>query len=140
MNYFYDVFGWYVGTSGESGRSTSVAPSNTSTTNQEGQLRSNWTGRGWLDRPYVGRTPPVTATVPHEITKYQAMVYLNRQNQLTDLEVALNAAGGEILLRYNSVDGFKRDNSYLNDFLKNSQGMTDSEIDQWFIGANEIKE
>ncbi|MCP5244881.1 MAG: hypothetical protein H6937_02475 [Burkholderiales bacterium] len=140
MNYFYDVFGWYVGTSGESRRSTLVAPVNTSTSNQEGQLRSNWTGRAWVEMQYAQRTPPVHIDVPYEITKYQGVLYLSRQSQLTDLETALNTAGGEVLLAYKSAAGFRRDNPFLNDFLKNARGMTDSEIDQWFIGANKIKE
>lgn len=140
MNYFYDIFGWYIGTSGEGGRATRIAPANTSTSNQEGELRANWSGREWVDMAYTQRTPPVTAIVPYGITKYQAVVYLSRQGQLDSLETALEAAGGEILLRYQASDTFRRDNTYLVDFLKNIQGMTDAEIDQWFIGANEIKE
>lgn len=59
MAYLFDHFGWYSG-QGESRRSTNVAPTNTSTTTTPGELRSNWTGRNWVETPYFA---PAQATL-----------------------------------------------------------------------------
>lgn len=58
MNFEFDLFGWYEGTSEEPGlRTTTEAPANTSTSEAEGELRANWTGAEWVDVPYAA--PPV---------------------------------------------------------------------------------
>ena len=62
MNYF-DLYGWYTSTP-IAGRSTDVAPANTSETTTPGELRANFTGYVWVDLPYSA--PP--ATVPPEPT------------------------------------------------------------------------
>ena len=59
MAYLFDHFGWYTG-EGEGRRSTSVSPTNTSTTTNPGELRSNWTGREWAEVPYFA---PAQATL-----------------------------------------------------------------------------
>lgn len=51
MAFLFDNYGWYTG-EGEGKRSTNEVPSNTSMTTTPGQLRANWTGRGWVEVPY----------------------------------------------------------------------------------------
>lgn len=51
MASLFDIYGWYTG-EGNGKRSTNEAPSNTSMTTTPGQLRANWTGRGWVEVPY----------------------------------------------------------------------------------------
>ncbi len=64
MNFEFDLFGWYVGTSEEPGlRTTTEAPANTSTSETEGELRANWNGAVWVDVPYQ---PPVEPELPAE--------------------------------------------------------------------------
>lgn len=140
MSYYYDVFGWYVGESGIDGRCSGIQPYNTSVSNAIGELRSNWTGFEWIELPYVALVPPESSEpVPQYITKYQAELYLHRQGLLTGLKAAIAAASGETEIAYNATEGFKRDNEILNYFLKEVQGMTDSEIDNWFIEAFKVR-
>ena len=57
MRYQYDLYGWYAGPcSDNEQRSTDIAPDNTSQTTTPGELRSNWTGYEWVERPY--QPPP----------------------------------------------------------------------------------
>jgi len=140
MSYYYDGFGWYVGESGIDGRCTEDQPSNLSVSNAADELRSNWTGFDWIELPYVALVPPeLSEPVPQYITKYQAELYLNRQGLLTGLKAAIAVANGETEIAYNATEGFKRDNEILNYFLKDVQGMTDSEIDNWFIEAFKVR-
>lgn len=48
----FDLYGWYAG-EGEGARTTPLAPANTSQTTTPGELRANFTGHVWIDRPYV---------------------------------------------------------------------------------------
>ena len=140
MSYYYDIFGWYSGESGVDGRCTETQPSNQSVSNEAGAPRSNWTGFEWIELPYVVLVPPGSSTpVPQYITKYQAELYLHRQGLLSDLKSAIAIANGETEIAYNATEGFKRDNEILNYFLKEVRGMTDSEIDNWFIEAYKVR-
>jgi hypothetical protein len=140
MSYYYDAFGWYVGESGADGRCSEVQPVNASISNAVGELRSNWTGFEWIELPYAALVLPESSDpVPQYITKYQAELYLHRQGLLAGLKAAIATANGETEIAYNATEGFKRDNEILNYFLKDVQGMTDSEIDNWFIEAFKVR-
>ncbi|MBU1352090.1 MAG: hypothetical protein KKB95_09375 [Gammaproteobacteria bacterium] len=59
MNFEFDLWGWYVGTSGQPGlRTTATAPENLSTSDAPGALRANWTGVAWVYAAY--EVPPET--------------------------------------------------------------------------------
>lgn len=57
MTYTYDFYGWYCG-NGDTERSTNIAPSNLSTSQNVGDLRSNWTGHVWVEIPYIPPPSP----------------------------------------------------------------------------------
>ena len=55
--YKYNTYGWYAGQCDASEpRSTADAPGNTSQSTNQGEIRANWTGYEWVDRPY--QPPP----------------------------------------------------------------------------------
>lgn len=142
MKYFYDIFGWYIGNSNGNNvrRFTRVRPNNMSTSSEPGMLRSNWSGRIWIEKPYKHMAmSPNTINVPQYVTKKQAAIHLYREGLLTALETSLRAHGGETLIAYETTAGFNREDPLLIDFLKNNEGMADEDIDQWFIDANKIR-
>lgn len=63
----FDNFGWYSANK-YPGRVADVAPVNTSVSEKEGDLRANWTGYEWIDRPYS--IPPVEIHYPATIKEY----------------------------------------------------------------------
>lgn len=139
MNYYYDIFGWYIGDSGDENRFTDIEPENKNVSTNGGDLRANWTGAKWVDMQYVELVKPVQKEiVPEYVTKYQAELHLYRAGLLDGLKVAVNQADGEVKIAYDSCSGFFRNNEILNSFLKNARLMTDDEIDQWFIDASKV--
>lgn len=139
MSYYYDIFGWYVGESGDEKRFTDIEPINKSLSTNGGDLRSNWTGVQWEDMQYVALVEPEQKEpVPDYVTKYQAELHLYRAGLLDGLKAAVDQAGGEVKIAYDSCGGFFRNNDILNSFLKNVINMTDDQIDQWFIDASKV--
>lgn len=68
MYYIYDFAGWYAGSTDEMHpRSTTIAPTNLSTSNEDGLLRSNWSGTYWFEAPYVYAEDPQIAIRKGEI-------------------------------------------------------------------------
>ncbi len=53
MAYAYDSFGWFVRVAEGDHRTTQHPPKNPSTDNTPGEMRANWTGKRWVDHPYV---------------------------------------------------------------------------------------
>lgn len=55
--YKYNTYGWYAGQCDASEpRRTADAPENTSQSTEQGEIRANWTGYEWVERPY--QPPP----------------------------------------------------------------------------------
>ncbi|UCV00714.1 hypothetical protein [Acidovorax radicis] len=94
MNFEFDLWGWYAGTSHDAApRTTPVAPANLSTTNAEGELRANWSGVAWVDVPYT-RPIPLIAPVQPEIviTAVQAdMPGMVASEDFTDITVRVGS-------------------------------------------------
>lgn len=60
MNFEFDLWGWYLGTSEEPGlRTVPTAPANLSTSDEPGAPRANWTGAEWVELPYEAPLAPV---------------------------------------------------------------------------------
>ena len=86
---YYDQYGWYCDELIE-GRATEAEPENTSITTTPGELRANWTGHEWVDRPYVGHDD---TNLMLQQTKRQAITTLKHHR---DMVIAAPLGGFEV--------------------------------------------
>lgn len=80
---------------------------------------------------------PLVVPVPASITKLQAMLALNNANLLTQVQAAVNAAGGTALLKWENATMFFR-NDPLTNQLGQAAGLTPAQLDQLFIAGAQI--
>lgn len=80
---------------------------------------------------------PVPATVPERVTRAQAKIQLYRAGLLEQVETEVQAAGGETLLWYIEAATWERQNPHVLT-LASRLGLTDEQVDQLFIDAEQI--
>ena len=107
MNYLFDLYGWYAGTSEVVvPRSTTSIPPNLSLTATQGENRANWTGHTWIDKPYVTPVPP-PAPVPQandpewfiDIGAFYDRFGAEKMNVLTSSNVVVQAIIKDVSVR-----------------------------------------
>ena len=135
----FDIYGWYT-TEQLPGRSTDIAPSNTSTSNTPGELRANFTGYAWLDLPY--QAPPAPApevvAVPASVTMRQARLALLGAGKLASVTAAINTLpspqkeAAQIEWEYSQTVERNRGLVLL---LSAALGLTDAQLDALFVTA-----
>lgn len=138
MAYAFDLFGWYAG-EGAGKRSTDTAPTNLSTSETEGELRSNWTGHTWVELPYIHRPIPVPkAPVPDEVTMRQGRLALLAAGLLSTVEAVIAAmpepAKTAALIEWEYSSTLRRDHALVL-ALQPALGLTDEEVDDLFRNA-----
>lgn len=79
MIYTFNKYGWYTGTTTSDWRGTRVEPSNKSTSDVVGDMRSIWAEKGWLDRAYFE-----PAAAPDTTMKDARAILMDRQNAELD--------------------------------------------------------
>lgn len=134
----YDQFGWYSGTA-HPDRQADASPFNLSTTTTPGDLRSNWDGFVWVEKPYVPPTsPPVRLPCPHSVTMRQARLALLGVGLLDDVETAISAmsepAKSAALIEWNVSNDLLRGNPLVA-ALGPALGLSDAQVDALFIAA-----
>jgi hypothetical protein len=83
MNYRYDLYGWYVGEVEKAvQRSTTIAPDNLTLSAKPGDMRANWTGHKWVDRPYVYAEPTQRRAENKDISPVRFKLLFTPQERL----------------------------------------------------------
>jgi len=127
----FNYQGWYV-TSGFEDRFASIAPTNTSISEVEGALRSNWTGHVWVEMPYVAPIVPVpTIEVPQSITPRQARLALLQVGLLDDVEALLTLDKAMQIWWEYSLEVDRNNPHIVNAGL--ALGMSESQLNDLFI-------
>lgn len=137
----FDLYGWYT-TQTIPGRSTDTAPVNTSETTTPGELRANWTGYAWVDRPYAAPPPPPPPPgpqVPASVTRRQARQALLLAGLLDSVQPAIDAIPdatqrGLAQIEWDDSQEFERNRPMLIS-LATAIGLTSEQIDELFITA-----
>lgn len=83
MQYHFDLYGWYT-SEALPGRSTDIAPANTSETTTPGAMRANFTGYAWVNMPYAAPPAPVPP-----VEEKKLLSKLGFRNRFTAAEKAL---------------------------------------------------
>jgi hypothetical protein len=141
MAFAFDAWGWYAGAVPDgTARSVDVAPDNTSTAGTEGELRANWSGTAWVERPYTAPgAAPITSPVPQTVTRRQAKAALILAGKVDAVEAALAAIPDPLArsLAQNEWDEslqFERQRPLLVQ-LAAAIGLTDADLDELFRAA-----
>jgi hypothetical protein len=135
----YDLYGWYT-TEQLPGRSTDIAPSNTSTSNTPGELRANFTGYEWVDLPYQAPPEPApeVVAVPESVTMRQARLALLGAGKLASVTAAINTLpspqkeAAQIEWEYSQT--VERNRGFVL-LLSAALGLTDAQLDALFVTA-----
>lgn len=139
MAHTYNRFGWYDG-DGEGARSTPVAPSNFSTSETPGNLRSNWTGHAWVELPYVPRVFVPVEPVPESVTMLQAQLELIEAGHYDTVETYFatrgNAKADKIAKVMWAKAGTVERNHELTATLQAVLALTDEQTDDLFRNAS----
>lgn len=131
----FDNFGWYT-TEQLPGRSTELAPDNTSETTAPGELRANFTGYIWVELPYQAPPPapePVIE-VPQSVTMRQACIQLELDGLLDDVELIVAGLPRIYQIEWQRASVVMRDNPLV-EMVRQQQAMTSAQIDTLFIKA-----
>lgn len=134
-----DWWGWYAGDAYPQ-RQVPIAPENTSTTTTPGELRANWTGYAWVERPYVAPPPPVEPApeVPAAVTMRQARRALHAAGLLAGVEAAIDAlaepekTAARIEWEYSSE--VQRHNGFVEQ-LAPALSLSEAQLDALFVAA-----
>ena len=138
---YFDNYGWYT-IEVLVDRVAGIEPANTSITEVEGELRSNWTGNEWVNIPYKKFEYVETIPVPQTITVRKAREQLIRigllSNVQSEIDKITDVTQREIVQNYweYSLD-FERNNEILIG-LASSLGLSDKDIDNLFIQASKL--
>lgn len=142
MRYAFDLWGWYTGPAASNEpRSTSIAPANTSMSDEPGALRSNWTGYDWAELPYAAPAPPPepALAVPPFVTMRQARLALLGAGVLDAIPMAIAAIPDEAQRRAAEITWeFSSEVHRHHDFvamLAPALGLSAAQLDQLFITA-----
>ena len=140
---YFDNYGWYT-TEVLVDRVAVIEPANTSITEVDGELRSNWTGNEWVNIPYKKFEYVETIPVPQSITKVQAM----RAMKQIDVDAV---AGTSMWTNFQSLLASNADANdewvLALDLQRNNQfvrtltpalGKTDAQIDDLFVLAGTL--
>lgn len=138
---YFDNYGWYT-IEVLVDRVAEIEPANTSVTEVEGELRSNWTGNEWVNIPYKKFEYAETIPVPQTITVRQAREQLIRigllSNVQSEIDKITDITQREIVQNYWEYSlGFERNNEILIG-LTSSLGLSDKDIDNLFIQASKL--
>ena len=134
MHYF-NTYGWYT-TEQLPGRSTDIAPINTSTPDTPGELRANFTGYLWVDLPYQAPpavTPPAPI-IPQQVTMRQACIQLEIDGLLDDVEALVATLPRIYQIEWQRASVVLRDNPLV-EIVRQQKGMTSEQIDALFVAA-----
>lgn len=99
-------------------------------------------GVGWR---YTGgnfvppAAPPTPVTVPEQVTAAQALIALSRAGLLDDVQVAVEAAGGEAKIWFERALMWRRDNINVTS-IGAALNLDDAAIDDLFVQAAAIVE
>ena len=105
--YHHTTFGWYTSTV-IPGRTTSIAPPDTSMSTTPGQPRANWDGRAWGMQPYVTEpdTAAATATAAKALivaVKWAAIKAERDRRQTLGVKVGANWFHGDAGSRFQQL-------------------------------------
>ena len=109
MSYLFNNHGWYTGT-GDSPRSTEIEPTNKSTAETVGELRSVWNERGWSNIAYVA--PDTSGELAaQKIIQINKVVNLQYQKSDTTIDFfgkTLNTNMEAVTELTGALDGMRR--------------------------------
>ena len=140
MNYTYDIFGRYTGTTnGNPPRSTPTAPVLVP------GLTPYWSGTGWVNSPAAIPKPvdvppptPPPPLPPIVISRRQLRLALLDIGKLNAVTAAINglgpAAKARAQIEWDCLDGIKRDNPFLATLVA-GLGLTTPQADALFTAA-----
>lgn len=134
---YFDDYGWYTQEIVE-GRGTSVEPSNTSTSEETGGLRANWTGYEWVDLPYKSPPEPIPEApqVPDSITPLSGLLVINAVGLTEQYEAWATSADRTFAERafLDKAVSWKRDDPVLMAGAA-ALGLSEEDLDNLFIMA-----
>lgn len=134
---YFDNYGWYT-IEVLVDRVAGIEPANTSITDVDGELRSNWTGNEWVNIPYKKFEYVETIQVPQTITPRQIRMQLTNsglRQQVEDMVANSNDYALKDWWEY-SLD-YKRDNPILIG-MATQLGLTEEQLDNMFIEASKL--
>ena len=128
MNYYFDIFGWYVREEIE-GRVTNIKPENLGETTIEGELRSNFTGTEWVNIPYFPHKDPEPEQSQPSPKKITQLAFISR---FTDAEaIALDLASMGATVEAASIRRYMQ--------KVNSATFIDLEREDTIVGVNQLE-
>lgn len=141
MNYKFDLYGWFSGTSdAKTSRSTTVVPANLSLTETPGELRANFTGYVWQDLAYTTPSviPEPPAHVPEAVTMRQARLALLGAGVLATADAAIagmpGIEGDAARIEWGYAHEVRRD-APLVAGMAAVLGLTEEQLDSLFVTA-----
>lgn len=127
--------GWFIDTI-ISNRHTEIEPLNKSTTEINGELRSNFTGYAWVEVPYFANIEEISKEIPQSVTPRQARLALLQATLLDEVELLLaNDKAMQIWWEY-SLE-IERNHTYI-EAMATALGLTTTQLDDLFILANTL--
>ncbi len=138
----FNLYGWY--TSEQlPGRATDIAPTNTSETTTDGELRANFTGYEWVDLRYQtpAPTPEPAPEVPQSVTMRQARLALFGAGLLSSVDAAIASMSDPdktvAQITWEFAQTVDRQFGMVPQ-LAAALGMTEQQIDDLFIAAAQL--